>query len=386
MTAPTPTTGRGVDRASLTRILPFVLIALAVVLLGLASRNGRSEGEPLDPRSTGPLGAKGLVLLLERFGADVRIGGGLPSEGAVAVLLQDALNEDETKRLEAWVEDGGTLVVADPLSSFSPTLARDASGLFDPEALDGDEGDDGDGLEPDCDLPAMAAVRRIEVAAAAGLRVARNAVGCFPVGGGAFLVARASGEGTIVALGGGGPLVNEQLDLADNAVLAVSLMAPRPEARVVIVEPSAFGGGQQGLTDLVSRRVKDGLWQLLVAFGLFALWRARRLGRPVEEYQPVQIAGSELVVAVGNLLQQGRRRDAAARMMQASLRRTLSERLGLPPDAPASDFASAASARTGLDAAAVAAALAEQPPSDDAALVALGRSVESLRNEVTHAR
>ncbi len=385
MTAPASSAGSAVDRSSLTRFLPFVLIAVAVVLLGLASRNGRTEGEPLDPRSTGPLGAKGLVLLLERFGADVRIGGGLPSEGAVAVLLQDALNETETERLEAWVEDGGTLVVADPLSSFSPTLARDASGLFDPEDLGDDEGDE-NGLEPDCDLPAVAAVQRIDVAAAAGLRVARDAVGCFPVGGGAFLVARSSGEGTIVALGGGGPLVNEQLDLADNAVLAVSLMAPRPEGRVVIVEPSAFGGGQQGLTDLVSRRVKDGLWQLLVAFVLFALWRARRLGRPVDESQPVQIAGSELVVAVGNLLQQGRRRDAAARMMQASLRRTLSERLGLPPDAPASDFASATSARTGLDGATVAAALTEQPPSDDAALVALACSVESLRNEVTHAR
>jgi len=383
MTALVAPTGTGTDRSSLSRLLPFVLIAVAVVLLGLASRNGRTDGEPLDPRSTGPLGAKGLVLLLERFGADVRIGGGLPADGAVAVLLQDALNENETDRLEAWVEDGGTLVVADPLSSFSPTRARIPSGIFDPEGA----GDDPqDGLEPECDLPALAAVRRIEVATAAGLRVARDAVGCFPTAGGAFLVARPSGEGTVVALGGGGPLVNEQLDRADNAVLAVSLMAPRPEGRVVIVEPSALGGGQQGLTELVSSRVKDGLWQLLVAFVLFALWRARRLGRPVDESQPVQIAGSELVVAVGNLLQQGRRRDAAARMMQASLRRTLSERLGVPPDASATDFASAAAARTGLDAADVAAALDEHPPQDDAALVALACSVESLRNEVTHAR
>ena len=136
----------------------------------------------------------------------------------------------------------------------------------------------------------------------------------------------------------------------------------------------------------MSRRVKDGLWQLLVAFGLFALWRARRLGRPIPEPQPVQIAGSELVVAVGNLLQQGRRREATAAMLQSDLRRTLSERLGVPVTAPPAAFAAATAARTGLDPATVEAALSPQPPADDAALVALARRVEALRNEVTHAR
>ena len=364
----------------LRRALPFVLLAVAVVLLGLAQR-GRTEGEPLDPRSTDPLGARGLVLLLERFGADVRIEGGAPPAGAVAVVLQDRLNEPETEALEAWVEQGGTLVVADPLSSLAPAISSGGEGLFDVE----EEGDDL--IEPSCPLPALAGVGAIDVSGGAPYRVPSDGIGCFPIDDGAYLVARPVGDGAVVALGGAGPFVNAQLDEADNSVLAVSLMAPRGEgSTVVFVEPSDPGSGERGLRELVSRRVKDGLWQLLIALAVFALWRARRLGRPVVEPQPVQIAGSELVLAVGNLLQQGRRREAAAAMLRSDLRRTMSERLGVPVASSPEAFASAAATRAAVDPAAVEAALSAEPPADDAELVALARAVESLRNEVAHAR
>ena len=362
------------------RALPWALLAIAVLLIGLISRNGRTEGEPLDPRSTSELGARGLVLLLERFGADVRLGGGVPPAGATAVVLRDQLNEDETERLEAWVLAGGTLVVTDPLSSFAPAVGGSSTDLFDPET------EDEELLRPECELPVVAGITRIRVSSAAPYRARRGQVGCFPTRGGSYLAARAEGAGTVVALGGGGPFVNEQLDEEDNAVLAVALLAPEGGGVVTIVEPSVLGGGRKELRDLVSRRVKDGLWQLLVAFAVFALWKARRLGRPVPEPQPVQIAGSELVVAVGNLLQQGRRRESAATMMQSSLRRTMSDRLGVPPDAPVDAFAAAASARAGVDPADVERALSPTPPPDDAALVRLAQSVETLRNEVTHAR
>lgn len=360
---------------------PWLLLALGVVLVGLVTQTGRTEGDPLDPRSTEPLGARGLVLLLEHQGAEVRLAGGRPPDGAVAVVLRDRLNQAETDELEAWVTAGGTLVVADPLSRLAPAIGGSATGIFDVEPDDADE------LVPACPLEAVSQVERIDAAGAAPYRVPENAVGCFPVAGGHYLVARAVGEGAIVALGGAGPFVNRHLDTADNAVLAVSLMVPRSEGAVVVfVEPSVVGAGDEGLTDLVSRRVKDGLWQLLVGFVVFALWRARRLGRPIAEPQPVQIAGSELVVAVGNLLQQGRRRDSAAAMLRSELRRTLSDRLGVPLGAAPADFAAAAAARTGAEPATVEAALSPVPPPTDAALVDLARAVESLRNEVAHAR
>ena len=368
--------------SSARRLLPYALLAVGILAIGLVSRGGRTEGEPLDPRSTGELGARALVLLLEGSGADVRIGGGpVPRDGGTAVLLRDQLNEDETERLEAWVRDGGTLVVADPLSSFSPAVGGSSTDLFDPES------EDEELLRPECRLPVVRRITRIRVSAPAPYRPQPGRhVGCFPVRGGHYLAARSEGEGTVVALGGGGPFVNSQLDEEDNAVLAVALMAPSPGAVVTVVEPSVLGGGRKGLTELVGRNIKDGLWQLLIAFAVFAAWKARRLGRPVLEPQPVQIAGSELVVAVGNLLQQGRRREAAAAMLRASLRRTLGERLGVPLDAPGADLAAAAEGRAGIDRERVEAALSPLPPADDAALVQLARSVETLRNEVTHAR
>jgi hypothetical protein len=91
-------------------------------------------------------------------------------------------------------------------------------------------------------------------------------------------------------------------------------------------------------------------------------------------------------VAVGILLQQGRRRDAAAGMIRASLRRTLVERLGVPADASPEALAEVAAARTGVDRATVVAALSNTLPTDDDALVVLARTVELLRNEVAHAR
>lgn len=394
MTASTATpagsgTSTGGPQSALRRALPFVVLIVALVVLGLVARDGRSEGDPLDPRSTGPLGTRGLVLLLERFGADVRIGGQPDGRDGVAVLLSDDLNAAESERLQRWLERGGTLVVADPLSGFAPPIRRSTGGIFGGRDAD-DDGDGGgaaDGLlRRRCELPALAGVGTIDVQSAPALRVDGGSTGCFPIGGGAFLVARAEGAGTVVALAGAGPLVNSQLDAADNAVLAVSLMAPRPGTTVTIVEPSLLGGGQRGLSELVSRRVKDGLWQLLVAFGLVALWRARRLGRPVREPQAVQIPGSELVTAVGNMLQVGHRREAAARMMRGDLRRTLSQRLGIPADAAPGEFAAAAAACTRLDPDSVAATLVDRPPTDDAGLVALAQSVENLRNEVVRAR
>ena len=109
--------------------------------------------------------------------------------------------------------------------------------------------------------------------------------------------------------------------------------------------------------------VRLALWQLVVAFVLLALWRARRLGRPVAEPQPVQLPGAELVVAVGNLLQRAKGRGQAAGLLTDDLRRSLAERLGLPPSAPADQVADAVAAvlKKGV--------LGRQPPR---ALVVLG--------------
>src|SRR5206468_2342669 len=95
-------------------------------------------------------------------------------------------------------------------------------------------------------------------------RVPDGAVGCFPTGRGFGLVARSEGAGAIVAIGGAGLFTNASLGQADNAVLAASVIGARPGATISFLVPGRAGGGDKKLLDLVSRRVKDGLWQLVI--------------------------------------------------------------------------------------------------------------------------
>jgi hypothetical protein len=138
------------------------------------------------------------------------------------------------------------------------------------------------------------------------------------------------------------------------------------------------------LWQLLNRPTKLVLAQLLAALAAVALWRARRLGRPVTEDQPVHVAGSELTVAVGNLLARAGRRDAAASGLRADLRRWLGERLGLGRTAPANHLAAATAARAGVPVERVLAVITDQPVADDAALVELAQQIEQVRQEVVH--
>ncbi|HVL04212.1 MAG TPA: hypothetical protein VM386_07240, partial [Acidimicrobiales bacterium] len=163
------------------------------------------------------------------------------------------------------------------------------------------------------------------------------------------------------------------------------LLAPRAGTSVTILAPPAPGGGDAGLTDLVGDNVKAALAQLGVAFIVYVLWRARRLGSPVVESQPVALAASELVVAVGNLHQQARHPDQAARLVGDDLRRRLAERLGLGADSPAAHVAAVAADRTGIPVERLQAAMAPPPVPGPQALVVHAADAEALHQEVVHA-
>jgi len=209
---------------------------------------------------------------------------------------------------------------------------------------------------------------------------------CFPRNDGAWLLVQPLGEGTVVRLGGASVLVNQELGEADNAILLASLLVPVEGTTVQVLQPPLPGGGTAGLGDLIAPRVRLALWQLVVAFVLLALWRARRLGRPVAEPQPVQLPGAELVAAVGNLLQRAKGRGQAAGLLTDDLRRSLAERLGLPPSAPADQVADAVAARTAVPRERVLRTLTQTTPRDEAELVALSQAIDTVRREVTRVR
>lgn len=351
-----------------------VAIGAAVLLAAVAGGRPGRDGPPLDPHSDGPLGTSALVTLLDELGADVDLAVGLPDDqDDVALLLQDRLDEEQTAELEDWVAGGGTLVVTDPGSPLTPPLAE-------PELVPGT-----DPVEPGrCSIDALADIGEVDGGAAVRYDTSEGDATCFDdADRGAYVVAYELGEGDVVAIGGAAFVTNDLLDEADNAVLAATLLVPEGSGHVRFVEPPVpAGGGEKTLTDLVPPGVKRALAQLGVAFVLFALWRAIRLGQPVPEGQPVEVAGSELVSAIGRLLSRSRGAGEAAETVRSALRRRLRARLGAPVELPADALAELAAARTGVDLATARAALGEGPVRTDDELVAVARAVARINQEV----
>ena len=349
-------------------------VAGSLLLAALVGGRPGRDGPPLDPRSDGPLGTSALVSLLDGLGAQVDLSGGVPGPADdVALLLQDRLDEEQRDDLATWVRDGGTLVVLDPSSALTPPVVEQglsfAAGAIAPGA---------------CSIRALAAVGDVDGGAAVLYAAAESDQICFGYRNkGAFVVTHEVGAGQVVAVGGAAFVTNDLLGHRDNAVLAVTLLAPMAGTTVRFVEaPVPAGGGDKTLGDLVPAGVKRALLQLAVAFVLYALWRAVRLGQPVPERQPVEVAGSELVGAIGRLLSRTRAPGAAAETLREGLRRSLRARLGIPVDAPTTTLAELTAARTGLALTDVLVAVDERAVTTDAELVAVARAVASIYEEV----
>lgn len=367
------------QRSSRRRPWPWVALVAGLVVVALAVGAPDDDGgAPLDPDSSAPNGTKALVELLESYDAVVRTDLTVPSPDIDrALLLSDTLDAAATREVESWTGGGGVLVVADPFSSFAPEVERQTAQFGVAVPLDRDR----------CDVGALDDLDTIEPGNAVTFAVDASVRSCFGSEVDAYVVERLTGSGIVTSLGGAGLFTNQQLDEVDNAALAVRLLAPDPGTRVAILRPAeGEGSTERSLSDVMSTGVRLAIVQLFVAFVAYAWFRARRLGGPVVEPQPVEIAGSELVLAVGQLLQQAHDPNQAAARLRADLRRQLGERLGLAPGTRADVLADLVVARTGLDEHLARRALVDEPVADDDELLDLARTVEAVRQEVLHER
>lgn len=407
MTATAPATGAGTARRPGSRALPWLIGIVALALVAIVAGAPRDGGGvPYDPASSQPSGARALVLLLEDFGAEVDVTSNLPGPDTdVAFMFYDVIPEDRQADVERWMRDGGTLVVSDPRSVWSPPIATTGGGAgFGITGLTIDQGR--------CDIDALRDLAVLDPGSAVGYEIPVGSQGCFTdfeITGdaGAFVVSARVGEGRLVALGGTSIFTNSQLDHADNAALATALLLPTPDPSTAGAqdgEPTddALADGEstevallqrgdeaaqadgRSLTDALSTGARLALAQLLVAFLVYAWFRARRVGKPITEHQPVAIAGSELVSAVGQLMQQTRDPDRAARALRADLRRRLGERFGLGPDAAPEVIAAVVGERSGIDPARLYLIVSDQPVTTDRQLVELAAGIDDVRKEILH--
>ncbi len=354
------------------RALPVAGV-VAAILLAAAVAGAPAGGPPLDPTSTAPGGTKAVVDTLVELGVDVAVEpAALSADVDRALLLIDDLSDDEREELEAWIDAGGVLVLTDPRSPLAPETAGSAAvggvGVAP--------------IEASCDLAALRDVPSVlPESTAVVYSTPEGAVGCFPRDEGHWLVATAHGRGVVVALGGPDVLVNARLEVEGHPELLAGLLA-RPDGRVAILRTRLPGAGEQSLVDLIPGNVKLFGLQLLIALLLVIAWRARRLGQPVAEPQPVAIPASELVTAAGRLLQERRGLAQAADELRADLRLGIRRRLGLPRELPDDMLAGVVASRTAADADELRAVLDGPPPRDEAELIELAAAIERQRAAV----
>lgn len=406
-------------------VLGAVVVAAALAWLLAQLVGGGAPADTTVDRATEPNGLRAFVLLLEAFGAEVDEGGvaALAADPDVVLVLPGAdLAEADVERLVTWMEGGRGTVV-------------DAAGVVPTGSFVGPEAPNGswDGsLVPgrDCDVPAVGDVEQVVTSPEQLLLVGDpgRTVACFQprgiTGEPAYSLAVdvvGAPRASLVVLAGVAPFTNRYLGEVDNAVLATSLFAPVPGTEVLLVHgagglPTArgvaeSGGGSGGgiggdpseqpddgggseepsseaeepsLLDQLPVGVTMGLLQLLVAFVLYAWWRGRRVGAPVSEPQPVDIEGSELVAAVGDLLARTGAPERAAAQLRGDARRVLASRLGMSGDVDVEAVVAAVAHRTGRPPEAVAAVLDGPDPHDGDGLLTLAVRLDALREEVLH--
>jgi len=186
-----------------------------------------------------------------------------------------------------------------------------------------------------------------------------------------------------VALGGALTLTNEYLDEADNAVLAGRLLLGDNESQTVAVlfDP-VVAPGSRTLGDLIPSGAKWAAAQLVVAFGLYVLWRLPRFGRPVPEPQPVDLPASLLVRAAGELHRRSGGYGQASTTLREDLDRRLRRQLRVSPELPAAELVNAVAA-SGLIAPDVVSRALSGPPADDGdGLSALVADIDAVNHAV----
>lgn len=390
-TGPTATSVWRRARSPLAVLLLLVLVGVGVGLL----RDG--GGGRLDPDSYAPSGSRAVAEVLRQQGVPVTRVDTVEGVRAVAgprvtVLVPDAraLAGSELERLARMP---GRLVVVgaedDALSALS--LPVETVGTTTDDGL----------RAPDCSLPAAQRAGSAEID---GLLYAPedgvDAVGCYPQGSGDTLLRLVRpGGATTVLLGSGTVLTNDRVDEQGNAALALGLLGSDDTdvapvegdgARAVVWLVPRPGrpipAGERGsLGDLLPDGLLLGALQLAIAVVVLALWRARRLGRVVEEPLPVVVRAAEAVEGRSRLYRAAGARDQAAQALRAGTSDRLARRLGLGPEADRAAVVQTAARRTDQPPGTLDALLYGAAPADDAALVRLADDLRSLERSLAPA-
>jgi len=242
-------------------------------------------------------------------------------------------------------------------------------------------------VAPGCTLPAARAAGKALMGGVLMRGTGPGAWQCYRVDGHPSLVRYQSTGRSVTLLGTGAPLSNAGLASHGDAALALNLLAGSQRIIWLVPSPPAVPGAAgpappKSLLQEIPAPAYLVTVQVFIAVLLAALWRIRRLGPLVTEPLPVVVRAAETVEGHGRLYRSRRSRDRAAAVLRAAAVRRITTRLALPAAADPDAVCAAVSARTGREPARLREVLFGPVPRDDGGLVALGRDIDAVEEEV----
>lgn len=358
--------------------IAVLALVLTGVLLGLLAVTGPSGR--LDPDSYSPGGARALAEVLRDQGVEVTrldtveaVAEASRPDRTLVLGVPQALAPSELEQLGA-LEVG--LIVVGATDEQLGALKVPAEALGAVEV---------DRRRAACTLDAAVRAGEVDLGGVTYRPTdGAAATGCYAAQGADTLLDLPARRA--VVLGDGGLLTNELLDERGNAALALGLLS-RGDGGVLWLVPRpgrvVAEGDQPSLTELFPDGLLLGALQLLLAAGVLALWRARRLGRVVEEPLPVVVRAAEAVEGRSRLYRAAQARGAAAEALRAATRARVARRVGLGGTTDRPALVPVVADRTGRDPYAVDALLYGGAPADDAALMRLVAELRLLESVLT---
>ena len=356
-----------------------VLVAVGLLLVGgiTGVLGATGDGGRLDPDSYTTGGSRAVAELLRDRGVPVdrvdtvrAVVEASRPDTTVVVPSPEALAPSELSQL-ADLASPLVVVGADPGALSLLRLDVEAGAPVDVEQR-----------QPACALPAAARAGEVDLGGATYETALSPAAGCYSAAGRATLLVLPT-EG-VTLLGDGALLTNDQLGARGNAALALGLLGQTNRVVWLVPRPGRpVEGEQPPLSSLVADEITTGAVWLLVVAGVLALWRARRLGRVVEEPLPVVVRAAEAVEGRSRLYRASGARGSAAEALRAATRERVAHRVGLPASADRGAVVEVVADRTGSGPTVVELLLYGDPPADDAALVRLAGDLRTLEGALT---
>jgi hypothetical protein len=354
-----------------------VILLIAVIAAVLTPNTPRGL---LDPNGVDSNGSRALATLLRDNGVDVRrvttADAALAESGpdsTLLIALPDRMSLADLRRLATAAAD--LIVIAaddDDLRALGLPLSTRGIAAVKTRA-------------PACPLNAAVLAGRSDIGGFryASVRATQTIV-CYPASQGPTLVQLPDRARLVTVLGTGAPLTNDRLGHHGNAALAMNVLGVHKTLVWLIPEPTSASTtpGQKSLISLLPHRLDLAVAQLAIAVALFALWRARRLGRVVVEPLPVVVRAAETVEGRARLYRASRSRDRAADALRAASRRRIGAALGVPASAEPETVLDAVAVRCARPAGDVRALLYGSAPATDDALVQLAADLDHLEREV----